>query len=112
MYHSKISKEITPRLMRLPAVLEYMDVQKPLFDKHIRGKLTEVRLGYRTIAFEKDEVDRLIDSIKKGETSCQTNCRQDYSLKTVATKLTNDTNQPQATSLSEYKSLLGKPPRR
>jgi predicted DNA-binding transcriptional regulator AlpA len=102
---------LKPRLIQLPDVLTYLGVKKPFFDQRLRSRLTEVKLGYRTIAFEKDEVDRLIDSIKKGETSCQTNCQQGYSIRTEDTKLTNDTNQPQATSLSEYKSLLGKPPK-
>ena len=102
---------VKPRLIQLPDVLVYLGVKKPFFDKQLRKRLTEIPLGYRTIAFEKDEVDKLIDSIKKGDPSCQTNYQQDYNAKTVATKLTSDTNQPQATSLSEYKSLLGKPPK-
>ncbi len=102
---------LKPRLIQLPDVLTYLGVKKPFFDQRLRSRLTEVKLGYRTIAFEKDEVDRLIDSIKKGDPSCQKNCRQDYSSKTVAIKSINDTSQPQATSLSEYKSLLGKPPK-
>ena len=102
---------LKPRLIQLPDVLTYLGVKKPFFDQRLRSRLTEVKLGYRTIAFEKDEVDKLIDSIKKGDPSCQTNYRQDYEAEKVSTPLTNDTNQPQATSLSEYKSLLGKPPK-
>ena len=97
---------VKPRLIQLPDVLVYLGVKKPFFDKQLRKRLTEIPLGYRTIAFEKDEVDKLIDSIKKGDPSCQTNYRQDYEAEKVSTPLTNDTNQPQATSLSEYKSLL------
>ena len=103
--------EVKPRLIQLPDVLVYLGVKKPFFDKQLRKRLTEIPLGYRTIAFEKDEVDKLIDSIKKGDTPCQTTYRQDCNTETVATKLTSDTNPPQATSLSEYKSLLGKPPK-
>ena len=102
---------VKPRLIQLPDVLVYLGVKKPFFDKQLRKRLTEIPLGYRTIAFEKDEVDKLIDSIKKGDPSCQTNYPQDYSIRTEDTKLTSDTNPPQATSLSEYKSLLGKPPK-
>ena len=101
-----------PRLIQLPDVLVYLGVKKPFFDKQLRKRLTEIQLGYRTIAFEKDEVDKLIDSIKKGDPPCQTNYRQDYNTKTEDTKLTSDTSQPQATSLSEYKSLLGRPLKR
>jgi len=102
---------VQPRLMQLPDVLVYLGIKKPFFDQRLRRHLTEVKLGYRTIAFEKDEVDKLIDSIKKGDPPCQTNYQQDYSIRTEDTKLTSDTNPPQATSLSEYKSLLGKPPK-
>jgi len=98
--------------MQLPDVLVYLGVKKPFFDSRLRSRLTEVKLGYKTIAFEKDEIDELIDIIKKGDTPCQKNCQQDYNSKTVATKLTSDTSQPQATSLSEYKSLLGRPLKR
>ena len=94
-----------PRLMQLPDVLTYLGIKKPFFDSRLRSRLTEVKLGYRTIAFEKDEVDELIDIIKKGDTPCQTNYRQDYNTKTEDTKLTSDTSQPQATSLKEYKAL-------
>ena len=103
--------KVKPRLIQLPDVLVYLGVKKPFFDKQLRKRLTEIPLGYRTIAFEKDEVDKLIESIKKGDPSCLTNYQQGYRSATVATKLTSDTNQPQATSLSEYKSLLGKPPK-
>ena len=102
---------VKPRLIQLPDVLVYLGVKKPFFDKPLRKRLTEIPLGYRTIAFEKDEVDKLIDSIKKGDPPCQTNYQQDCNAETVATKLTSDINPPQATSLSEYKSLLGKPPK-
>ena len=103
--------DVKPRLIQLPDVLVYLGVKKPFFDKQLRKRLTEIPLGYRTIAFEKDEVDKLIDSIKKGDPPCQTNYQQDCNAETVATKLTSDINPPQATSLSEYKSLLGKPPK-
>jgi len=98
--------EIKPRLMQLPDVLTYLGVKKPFFDRQLRKRLTEIPLGYRTISFEKDEVDKLIESIKKGDPSWLTNYQQGYSIKTEDTKLTNDTSQPQATSLKEYKSLL------
>ena len=103
--------EVKPRLIQLPDLLVYLGVKKPFFNRQLRKRLTEIPLGYRTIAFEKDEVDKLIDSIKKGDLPCQTNYPQDCNTETVATKLTSDTNPPQATSLSEYKSLLGKPPK-
>ena len=97
---------VKPRLIQLPDVLVYLGIKKPFFDQRLRRHLTEVKLGYRTIAFEKDEVDKLIDSIKKGDPSCQTNYQQDYEAEKVSTPLTNDTNQRQDTSLQEYKSLL------
>ena len=97
---------VKPRLIQLPDVLVYLGVKKPFFDQRLRSRLTEIKLGYRTIAFEKDEVDKLIDTIKKGDPPCQKNYRQDYSIRTEDTKLISDTNQPQATSLKEYKSLL------
>ena len=55
---------VKQRLIQLPDVLTYLGIKKPFFDSRLRKRLTEVKLGYRTIAFEKDEVDKLIDIIK------------------------------------------------
>ena len=69
------------RLMQLPAVLEYMGkIGKGFFDVNIRHQLTEVKMGYRTIMFEKEEVDRLIEKLKKGELTCHKNYSQESSL--------------------------------
>ena len=98
---------IKPRLIQLPDVLTYLGVKKPFFDSRLRSRLTEVKLGYKTIAFEKDEVDRLIDSIKKGDSSCQTNYPQDStSEKMELMRSTSTTAQAKGTRLSAYEKLL------
>tara|TARA_R110002050_G_scaffold196723_1_gene331719 strand:- start:404 stop:724 length:321 start_codon:yes stop_codon:yes gene_type:complete len=94
------------RLMQLPAVCEYMGIKKKFFDTKIRSLLTEVKLGYKTIAFEKDEVDKLIDSIKKGESLCKQNYRQESKSTANNTTLTKGIAQARDTSQSAYARLL------
>jgi len=103
-----MSRSKQQRLMQLPAVLEYMGkIGKGFFDENIRHQLNEVRMGYRTIMFEKDEVDRLIDKLKKGELKCHKNCRQESTLKEEGdTKSTNATPPPKVTKLSVYEKWL------
>ena len=98
---------IKPRLIQLPDVLTYLGVKKPFFDSRLRNRLTEVKLGYKTIAFEKDEVDRLIDIIKKGELPCQKNYRQESSREGIVdTRSTKSTAQGKVTQLSVYEKWL------
>ena len=106
-----MSRSKSQRLMQLTAVCEYMGIKKKFFDTKIRSLLTEVKLGYKTIAFEKDEVDKLIDSIKKGESLCKQNYRQESRNETVHTGSTKGTAQPKVTKLSVYEKWLNPQPK-
>jgi hypothetical protein len=102
--------KVKPRLMHMPDVLVYMGVTKRFFDTQIRNRLTEIKFGYKTIAFEVDEVDRLIDTIKKGDKSCHKNYTQEsVAERTDDTKSTKSTPQGKVTKLSVYEKWLTQP---
>jgi len=75
--------KVKPRLIQLPQLLEYLGISKPVFNKTLRNKLKPIQLGHRTIMYEMDEVDRIIDSIKKGETPCHTDYIKEGSTTTL-----------------------------
>jgi len=100
------------RLMQLPAVLEYMGkIGKGFFDENIRHQLTEVKMGYRTIMFEKDEVDRLIDKLKKGELTCHKNYRQESSPSREDSRSTSTIAQGKTSEPSVYEEWLNPQPK-
>ena len=103
-----MSRSKQQRLMQLPAVLEYMGkIGKGFFDENIRHQLTEVKMGYRTIMFEKEEVDGLIEKLKKGELTCHKNYRQESGVERMGdTKSTKSIPQPKVTKLSAYEQFL------
>jgi len=68
-------------------------------------------LGYRTIAFEKDEVDRLIDIIKKGDTTCHKTYPLESSSEKKDMKSIKSIVQDKVTKQSVYEKWLS-PPRK
>ena len=107
-----MSRSKQQRLMQLPAVLEYMGkIGKGFFDENIRHQLTEVKMGYRTIMFEKEEVDGLIEKLKKGELTCHKNYRQESSLSKEGSRSTNAINPKKTAKQSAYEKLLSLQPK-
>ena len=50
-----------PRLIRLRDIPAYVGMDRNRFNKEFRHKLTEVPIGTQGIAFDRYEIDRLID---------------------------------------------------
>ncbi|MBL1141849.1 MAG: hypothetical protein HND53_07445 [Proteobacteria bacterium] len=50
-----------PRLIRLRDMPMYLGMDRNRFNNEFRNKLTEVPIGIQGIAFDRKEVDRLID---------------------------------------------------
>jgi len=107
-----MSRSKQQRLMQLPAVLEYMGkIGKGFFDENIRHQLTEVKMGYRTIMFEKEEVDGLIEKLKKGELTCHKNYRQESIPSREDSGSTNATSRKKTAKQSAYNKLLNLQPK-
>lgn len=56
---------INPRIIRLKDAHKYLGVSRSRFFANIRHQIPEIRLGKRTICFEKVDLDNWLDNYKR-----------------------------------------------